>query len=68
MQKVTDTLRLVNKQDQYMRDVKDDSGHVIQEMGPDPYFVNVPKDQWPNGKEIKLTNTEYFSLSIPYLL
>src|SRR5690349_1942146 len=51
MEKVTDTPRLVSKLDPYMREVKDDSGHVIQEMGPDPYFVNVPKDQWPNGKE-----------------
>ena len=60
MQRVTDTPRLVNKLDQYMREVKDDSGKVVQELGPDPYFVNVPKDQWPNGKEVKLTNTELF--------
>jgi len=68
MQKVTDSLRMVNKQDQYMRDVKDDSGHVIQEMGPDPYFVNVPKDQWPNGKEVKLTNTELFQSINPLFI
>jgi proton-dependent oligopeptide transporter, POT family len=68
MQRVTDTLRLVNKQDQYMRDVKDDSGHVIQEMGPDPYFVNVPKDQWPQGKEVKLTNTELFQSINPLFI
>ena len=68
MQKVTDTLRLVNKLDPYMRDVKDDSGKVIQEMGPDPYFVNVPKDQWPNGKEVKLTNTELFQSINPLFI
>jgi POT family proton-dependent oligopeptide transporter len=68
MQKVTDTLRMVNKQDQYMRDVKDDSGHVLQEMGPDPYFVNVPKDQWPHGKEVKLTNTELFQSINPLFI
>ena len=68
MQKVTDTLRLVNKQDQYMRDVKDDSGHVIKEMGPDPYFVNVPKDQWPHGKEVKLPTQNCFNLLTLYSL
>lgn len=68
MQKVTDTPRLVNKLDQYMREVKDDSGKVIQEMGPDPYFVNVPKDQWPNGKEVKLTNTELFQSINPLFI
>src|SRR6476661_1289309 len=49
MEKVTDSPRLVSKLDPYMREVKDDSGKVIQEMGPDPYFVNVPKDKWPQG-------------------
>ncbi len=68
MQRVTDTPRLVNKLDPYMREVKDDSGHVIQEMGPDPYFVNVPKDQWPNGKEVKLTNTELFQSINPLFI
>lgn len=29
-------------------------------MGPDPYFNNVPKDQWPQGNNVKLTNTELF--------
>src|SRR6185503_20479358 len=35
------------------------SRHVLV-MGPDPYFNNVPKDQWPQGKQVKLTNTELF--------
>ncbi len=68
MEKVSDTPRLVSKLDPYMREVKDDSGNVIQEMGPDPYFVNVPKDQWPNGKEVKLTNTELFQSINPLFI
>lgn len=68
MQKVTDTPRMVSKLDQYMREVKDDSGNVIQEMGPDPYFVNVPRDQWPQGKEVKLTNTELFQSINPLFI
>lgn len=68
MQKVSDTPRLVNKLDPYMREVKDDSGKVIQEMGPDPYFVNVPKDQWPHGKDVKLFNTELFQSINPLFI
>jgi POT family proton-dependent oligopeptide transporter len=68
MQTVTDTPRMVNKVDQYMREVKDDSGKVIQEMGPDPYFINVPKDQWPQGKDVKLTNTELFQSINPLFI
>jgi proton-dependent oligopeptide transporter, POT family len=68
MQEVTDTPRLVSKLDPYMREVKDDSGHVIQVMGPDPYFVNVPKDQWPNGGNVKLTNTELFQSINPLFI
>ncbi|MBI5370697.1 MAG: peptide MFS transporter [Sphingobacteriales bacterium] len=68
LQKVTDTPRLVNKLDEYMRVVKDDSGKVVQEMGPDPYFVNVPKDHWPQGKDVKLTNTELFQSINPLFI
>lgn len=68
MQEVSDTPRLVSKLDPYMREVRDDSGKVIQEMGPDPYFVNVPKDQWPQGKSIKLTNTELFQSINPLFI
>jgi len=68
MQTVTDSPRLVNKQDQFMRDVKDDSGQVVKEMGPDPYFVNVPKEEWPKGKQVKLTNTELFQSINPLFI
>jgi POT family proton-dependent oligopeptide transporter len=68
MQKVTDTPRLISKQDQFMRDVKDDSGRVVKELGPDPYFVNVPKDQWPGGKEVRLFNTELFQSINPLFI
>ena len=48
--------------------MKDDSGHVVQVMGPDPYFNNVPKDEWPNGKEVKLINTELFQSINPLFI
>ncbi len=68
LQEVTDTPRLVNKVDQFFVNVKDDSGKVVQTMGPDPYFNNVPKDQWPNGKNVKLINTELFQSINPLFI
>ena len=35
---------------------------------PDPYFNNVPKDQWPNGKQVKLINTELFQFNPLFIL
>jgi proton-dependent oligopeptide transporter, POT family len=68
LQEVTDTPRLVNKVNEFFVDVKDDSGKVVQTMGPDPYFNNVPKDQWPNGKPVKLINTELFQSINPLFI
>src|SRR5688572_10089964 len=36
----------------------DTATKLVKVQGPDPYFNNVPKEEWPNGKSIKLTNTE----------
>lgn len=68
LQQVTDTPRTVNQLDQFMREVKDDSGRVVQTAGPDPYFVNVPKEDWPQGKDVKLTNTELFQSINPLFI
>jgi len=68
MQEVTDTPRLVNKVNEFFVDVKNDSGKVIQTMGPDPYFNNVPKDQWPKGSSVKLINTEIFQSINPLFI
>jgi POT family proton-dependent oligopeptide transporter len=68
MQQVTDTPRLVNKVNQYMVDVKGPDGKVEQVMGPDPYYNNVPKSEWPQGKEEKLINTELFQSINPLFI
>ncbi len=47
--------------------VDPDSKNVLV-MGPDPYFNNVPKDQWPNGKPVKLINTELFQSINPLFI
>jgi POT family proton-dependent oligopeptide transporter len=46
----------------------DTTSKVVKVMGPDPYFNNVPKDQWPNGKNVKLTNTELFQSINPLFI
>lgn len=46
----------------------DTSSKIVLVMGPDPYFNNVPKDQWPGGKNIKLTNTELFQSINPLFI
>lgn len=46
----------------------DTSSKIVQVMGPDPYFNNVPKDQWPHGKGVKLFNTELFQSINPLFI
>ncbi len=68
MQEVSDTPRMVNKVNEYFVEEKDAGGKPILVMGPDPYFNNVPKDQWPGGKSVKLTNTELFQSINPLFI
>lgn len=68
LQTVTDTPRLVNKVDENFVDVKDANGQQVKVMGPDPYFNNVPKAEWPGGKNVKLTNTELFQSINPLFI
>jgi proton-dependent oligopeptide transporter, POT family len=67
MQTVSDTPRLVNKLDANFVEVKDDSGKVVKYMGPDPYFNNVPKAEWPHGN-LKVTNSELFQTVNPLFI
>ena len=46
----------------------DSASKIIQVMGPDPYFNNVPKEEWPNGKDVKLMNTELFQSINPLFI
>ncbi|MBC7948785.1 MAG: peptide MFS transporter [Chitinophagaceae bacterium] len=46
----------------------DTSSRNVLVMGPDPYFNNVPKDKWPGGQNIKLTNTELFQSINPLFI
>ena len=58
----------VDSLDSYMRVVTDDSGNAIKTMGPDPYFVNMPKDKWPKDGVAKVGNTELFQSINPFFI
>ncbi len=60
LQTATTAPREVNQVDEYLRPVLDTGGNTIKTMGPDPYFNNVPKDQWPPDGSSKLANAELF--------
>lgn len=41
---------------------------IVQVMGPDPYFNNVPKDEWPAGGSEEVANTELFQSINPLFI
>lgn len=67
LQTVSDSNRMVNKVDDHLINVKDETGKDVQILGPDPYFNNVPLDQRPNGTT-KLVNTELFQTLNPLFI
>lgn len=46
----------------------DTATKAVQVMGPDPYFVNIPKDKWPTGGVAKVGNTELFQSINPFFI
>lgn len=48
--------------------VVDSTTHVVQVMGPDPYFNNVPMDEWPPSGNEKVANTELFQSINPLFI
>lgn len=64
----TDTIE-VPKYDKYLRPVLDENGQPVMTMEPDPYFNNLPIDQWPKkGEDIKLANAELFQSINPFFI
>jgi len=69
LQKVNTTPRETFKLDEYMRTVTDKSGNPEMVQGPDPYFDNLPKDQWPGPQQnLNLMNTELFQSINPFFI
>ena len=69
LQSVDTNPREVPKYDEYLRPVIDENGQQVMAEGPDPYFNNVPKDEWPpKGEEVKLANAELFQSINPFFI
>ena len=68
LQNLTTEPREVDSLDQYMRVVTDTAGNAIKTTGPDPYFVNMPKEKWPADGLAKVGNTELFQSINPFFI
>jgi proton-dependent oligopeptide transporter, POT family len=69
MQKVNTTPRSINRVDAFLAPVAGDSGEIARTMGPDPYFLNMPKEEWPPaGQDLKLVNPELFESIGPFFI
>ena len=61
-----DTFPIVDK---YFRGVTDANGGAVTGVTINPYFQNLPKDQWPaEGQEQKLISTEIFQSVNPFFI
>jgi POT family proton-dependent oligopeptide transporter len=46
--------------DEFLRQKLDAEGKPVMTTGPDPYYNNVPKEEWPADGVSKLANTELY--------
>ncbi len=69
LQSVNTNPRLVDKVDAQLKVVTDSTGQPVMVEGPDPYFENLPKDEWPaKGQDIRLANAELFQSINPFFI
>jgi POT family proton-dependent oligopeptide transporter len=55
------------KLDAQFREQRDSQGKVIKEEAPNPYLLNLPRDQWPKGDaKLQLISTEIFQSINPF--
>ena len=67
LQTVNTTPRPIDSVDAHLVPVRDASGQVLKTTGPDPYFLNVPKEKWPR-QELKLANAELYQSIGPFFI
>lgn len=68
IQEVSTAPKDVTKIDEYFRAVTDAKGGTMTEKGIDPYFQNLPKEQWPASGSEKLISTEIFQSINPFFI
>lgn len=69
LQEVTTGPREVNQVDENLRSITDAEGKPVKGIGPDPYFNNVPKEDWPReDTTVRLANAELFQSINPFFI
>ena len=68
LQTATTEPREVNQVDGNLRAVLDEKGEPVKATGPDPYFNNVPQENWPKDGQSKLVNAEIFQSINPFFI
>jgi POT family proton-dependent oligopeptide transporter len=68
LQTVTLEPHAVTKVDEHFRAITDAAGNTITVQGPDTYFQNLPKDQWPTSGNMNLISTEIFQSINPFFI
>jgi POT family proton-dependent oligopeptide transporter len=67
VQEVDGKLKDRPKLDAQFREHKDAKGEVIEGMEPNPYLLNLPRQEWPKGDEqLQLISTEIFQSINPF--
>jgi POT family proton-dependent oligopeptide transporter len=67
VQEVGGELKARPKLDAQFREQKDAAGEVIKEEAPNPYLLNLPKQEWPkDDSNLKLLSTEIFQSINPF--
>jgi POT family proton-dependent oligopeptide transporter len=69
VQQINTDPKVVPKVDKYLRPVTDSNGKVETVMGVDPYFDNLPKDEWPGANQVlTVANAELFQSINPFFI
>ncbi|MHB1921430.1 MAG: peptide MFS transporter [Chitinophagaceae bacterium] len=68
VQIVSTDSQMVTKIDPYFRALTDANGNTIQVRGINPYFQNLPKNQWPPSGKTKLISTEIYQSVNPFFI
>jgi POT family proton-dependent oligopeptide transporter len=67
VENVNGKLEMRPKLDAQFRVIRDSNGKAIKGMEPDPYLLNLPKQDWPKGNEqLPLISTEIFQSVNPF--
>ncbi|ANH82628.1 amino acid transporter [Niabella ginsenosidivorans] len=68
LETVTTTPHEVPQTDSLLRTMSDAKGNALTTTGPDLYFNNLPKDQWPPSGKLNLLSTEIFQSINPFFI